>query len=152
MSGVRYELSSGMKRFLASEGARSPSIRIAFRKCLRVVQREARNRHNFTSRTGQLERAIDTRILSESPLTGEVYINPSIAPHGVYQHQGTKPHFVEPVHKKALRWSKGDKFFFSKGHMVSGIEADPFLEHAVHRTAGVTHGILTDAIHKELWG
>ena len=40
-----------------------------------------------------------------------------------YLEYGTSTHFVAPVNKKALHWKKGNKNFFSKGHMVKGIQA-----------------------------
>ena len=40
---------------------------------------------------------------------------------GFLEH-GTSPHFIKPVTKKALAWKGGGQWFFSKGHMVSGIK------------------------------
>lgn len=48
----------------------------------------------------------------------------------VYQHRGTKAHFIRPKKKKALSWVANPgihgKRFFSKGHRVSGIKASNF--------------------------
>lgn len=54
-----------------------------------------------------------------------IYIDPKNKP-AIYQHEGTKSHFVEPINKKALHWD--DKF--SKGHKVRGIKPVKFLEKA----------------------
>ena len=35
--------------------------------------------------------------------------------------KGTSSHFITPKTKKVLAWKSGGKWFYSKGHMVSGI-------------------------------
>lgn len=53
----------------------------------------------------------------------------SYAPYAAYMEYGTSAHFVSPVSAKALSWTDkghfygaGIKRYFSKGHMVSGIQ------------------------------
>ena len=53
------------------------------------------------------------------PFQAIVYTNLSYA---IFLERGTSPHFIKPSVKKALRWKKGNEWFFSKGHMVSGIK------------------------------
>ena len=62
----------------------------------------------------------DTEITIQSP-----------AEYAVYQNYGTSSHWIEPVNKKALHWDGG---FFSKGHMVSGIEGKHFVEDSIEQT------------------
>ena len=62
----------------------------------------------------------DTEITIQSP-----------AEYAVYQNYGTSSHWIEPVNKKALHWDGG---FFSKGHMVSGIEGKHFVEDSIEAT------------------
>ena len=62
----------------------------------------------------------DTEITIQSP-----------AEYAVYQNYGTSSHWIEPVNKKALHWDGG---FFSKGHMVSGINPDPFVDPSIDDT------------------
>lgn len=52
--------------------------------------------------------------------------------YSVFINFGTRPHFVGPKDKKALRWPLpgGGGFAFSKGHKVKGITADPYMERA----------------------
>ena len=55
----------------------------------------------------------------------------SPANYAIYQDQGTKAHWIEPVNTKALHWTGrgfGRGGAFSKGHMVSGIEGKHFVE------------------------
>lgn len=40
-----------------------------------------------------------------------------------YFEEGTRRHFIAPRIKKALKWVKEQKKYFSKGHYVSGIKA-----------------------------
>lgn len=62
----------------------------------------------------------DTEITIQSP-----------AEYAAYQNYGTSSHWIEPVNKKALHWDGG---FFSKGHMVSGIEGKHFVEDSIEQT------------------
>lgn len=62
----------------------------------------------------------DTEITIQSP-----------AEYASYQNYGTSSHWIEPVNKKALHWDGG---FFSKGHMVSGIEGKHFVEDSIEQT------------------
>jgi len=48
--------------------------------------------------------------------------------------KGSKDHWVAPVTYDALHWVHDDKDMFSKGHMVSGITADPFVEPSIKNT------------------
>jgi len=108
-------------------------MRLALRVSLRNIQRRARSEHRFRTRTGNLERSIDTQVLTDWPPSGRVLIDPAITKtadgrsYGVMQHNGTPDHRVKPKHKKALRWPVSGGFAFSRGHTVRGIKADPFL-------------------------
>ena len=62
----------------------------------------------------------DTEITIQSP-----------AEYASYQNYGTSSHWIEPVNKKALHWDGG---FFSKGHMVSGIEGKHFVGDSIEQT------------------
>ena len=55
--------------------------------------------------------------------------------YAMFLEHGTRDHDIAPKNKKALRWVGGNgKFFFSKGHRVSGIKATHFLENAAKET------------------
>lgn len=53
-----------------------------------------------------------------------------------YLTEGTSAHWVEPVNASALRWTQGGTVYFSAGHEVKGIEANPFVMDAIRQTAG----------------
>ena len=69
-------------------------LRQAVKASAREVQTAAQNNHKFTSRTGQLERAIDVRMIGDK--TAEVYIDSQAAYHGPFVHEGTQPHDIFP--------------------------------------------------------
>ena len=48
---------------------------------------------------------------------------------------GTSPHFIAPVNKKALRWINKltREVFFSKGHMVAGIQPRLHFTNSIER-------------------
>ena len=64
--------------------------------------------------------------------------------------QGTRDHWVAPVTFDALHWV--DKLTgedrFSKGHMVSGIKADPFVDYSIRNLEGAIDDILNPFAEK----
>ena len=89
-------------------------LRQAIRASAREVQEEAQRTHRFTSKSGQLERAIDVRMISDK--TAEVYIDNDVAYYGPFVHEGTRAHYIFPKEKQSLRWvpSGGNGFVFAK--------------------------------------
>jgi hypothetical protein len=122
--------------FARAPGAVRRQLRLALSIALRNVQTRARRDHKFRSRSGNLERSIRTKITSDWPPEGRIYLDPAGTmtdggeAYGTFQHEGTKAHFVGPKNRKALRWASGGGFAFSKGHNVRGISADPFIDRA----------------------
>ena len=95
------------------------------------VAEYARTHHGFTSRTGNLERAI-TSIHSRDGLKGWVTIDRTQAPYGTYVHQGYKAFTIVPRRKKALRWvNSKSKFVFAKRVRHPAFSGDPFLFNAL---------------------
>lgn len=64
--------------------------------------------------------------------------------------QGTKAHWISPVTFHALHWVEGGQDRFSKGHMVSGIEADPYVEDSINMTESSVEGIVNEYINQLL--
>jgi hypothetical protein len=130
-------------RFLAALKATpqvvSREIRQEMRQALKDVQQDARTHHKFHTGHGKAEKSIMTET-DPTGLQGRVYIDAGIAPHAVYQHEGTglygEKHKAFPVkakNKKALHWvSEGDSHF-SKSVSIKGIHPDPFLHNAMER-------------------
>jgi len=78
--------------------------------------------------TGQLKRSIKAKVIGTNK--GQIYItgkrNNEVA---IYQHEGTIDHFIAPKSPSGvLHWMTGGKHYFSKGHMVRGIEPTNFFQ------------------------
>ena len=67
------------------------------------VRDTAQEKHRFTSRTGNLEKAVDYRI-SNSGMQGVVFIDSDVAKYGPFVHAGTPAHVIRPHFKKILRF------------------------------------------------
>ena len=121
-------------------------LRQAVKSSANAVQSTAQENHRFTSRTGQLERAIDVRLISDR--LAEVYVDNKIAPYGPFVHEGTPEHDIFPKTKKALRWVPvgGNGFMFAKKVHHKGTKADPFLYDALDRSQDKIRGIFSKAV------
>jgi hypothetical protein len=116
---------------------------------LRDIVTKARAVHKFTNRTGLAEKAIQDK---RKNLVGKVFLNTG-SPHGkiaVYQHEGTKDHWVAPKVKKKLYWVKDGKGVFSKGHMVRGIKQDQYVFLAGRSMADEVHTAISAAVSKAM--
>ena len=125
-------------------------LRQAIRASAREVQEEAQRTHRFTSRTGQLERAIDVRMIGDK--TAEVYIDSQAAPYGPFVHEGTRAHEIFPKGKKVLRWvpNGGNGFVFAKRVFHRGTKPDQFLYEALDNSREVVHDIFSKAVNVSL--
>ena len=127
-----------IQAFEKAPGEVRREMRLALAVSLRDVQRRARAQHRFRTRSGNLERDIDSEIIQDWPVVGRVFINRTVTKikggkwashsYGEFVHEGTSDHFVEPRKRMALRWvGKSGRFVFSRGHRVRGIKKDQFL-------------------------
>lgn len=125
-------------------------LRQAIRASAREVQEEAQRTHRFTSRSGQLERAIDARMIGDK--TAEVYIDSNIAPYGPFVHEGTRAHYIFPREKQSLRWvpSGGNGFVFAKRVFHRGTQPDQFLYEALDNSREAVHDIFSKAVNVSL--
>lgn len=106
-------------------------IRQAVKASAIEVQAEAQTHHNYTSRTGDLTRSIDMRMLTDR--SAVVYLDEGLADYGPFVHEGTRPHMIRPKNRKALRWvpTGGNSFLFAKNVLHPGNRMDPFLYRAL---------------------
>lgn len=125
-------------------------LRQAIRASAREVQEEAQRTHRFTSRSGQLERAIDVRMIGDK--TAEVYIDNNLAPYGPFVHEGTRAHYIFPKEKQSLRWvpSGGNGFAFAKRVFHRGTQPDQFLYEALDNSREAVRDIFSKAINVSL--
>nr|DAR91840.1 MAG TPA: Minor capsid protein [Caudoviricetes sp.] len=125
-------------------------LRQAIRASAREVQEEAQRTHRFTSRSGQLERAIDVRMIGDK--TAEVYIDNNLAPYGPFVHEGTRAHYIFPKEKQSLRWvpAGGNWFVFAKRVFHRGTQPDQFLYEALDNSREAVHDIFSKAVNVSL--
>lgn len=115
------------------------AVRKGILESCRLVQREARSKHRFTSQTGVLERSI-TYYLEKGALVGVVAISDA-APYGVFVHEPTgiygpkkERYQIRPKRKQALRWAADGKLHFARLVNHLGSPADRFLYEAADRS------------------
>lgn len=125
-------------------------LRQAIRASAREVQEEAQRTHRFTSRSGQLERAIDVRMIGDK--TAEVYIDNNLAPYGPFVHEGTRAHYIFPKEKQSLRWvpSGGNGLAFAKRVFHRGTQPDQFLYEALDNSREAVRDIFSKAVNVSL--
>ena len=125
-------------------------LRQAIRASAREVQEEAQRTHRFTSKSGQLERAIDVRMISEK--TAEVYIDNDVAYYGPFVHEGTRAHYIFPKEKQSWRGvpSGGNGFVFAKRVFHRGTKPDQFLYEALDNSREAVHDIFSKAVNISL--
>ena len=84
--------------------------------------------------------------------SASIFINEDKAPHGKFIYKGTQDHFVSPKNSKALSFAVGGNRFFSKGHMVSGIKAEPFILNAYNKRKSIFKKQFQSELAEEIQG
>ena len=64
--------------------------------------------------------------------------------------EGTVSHWVEPVTFKALHWIQNGEDRFSKGHYVSGISADPYVDYSIDNTEDEVETLVLEEVSRIL--
>ena len=97
--------------------------------------------------TGLMSNSSDISQDGDDRLVGNTASSPLGFPYPLAIENGSVAHWVAPVTFSALHWVQDGKDMFSKGHMVSGIKADPFVEPSIENTVREI-----DDIINEIWG
>ena len=102
-------------------------LSLGFRDMVKALTRISKVKHRYKNRTGALSNSLKVKEFPErqSELRGEISSDTHYAS---YIYYGTKRHFIKPKNKQALAFKVGGKQYFSKGHFVSGIKADSWIE------------------------
>lgn len=103
-------------------------LRLAVREATVLVRDKAQDNHDYTARSGDLEKSVETRFKG---LTGEVYLDTNIASYAPFVHEGTPEHDIFAVNKRSLRWFEGNDAIFAKSVRHPGYKGDPFLYDAL---------------------
>ena len=81
--------------------------------------------HDWNKQTGKTSASMRKKI-NRNGREGRIYSHSDVAK---FLYYGTTKHWVEPTRKKALSWVElGGERRFSKGHFVSGIKPEPWIE------------------------
>ncbi len=122
-------------------------LRLGLKIAVRDIQEYASEHHDYTSRSGNLERdGIATKV---EGAVGMVMLNPSV-PYAQYVHEGTKRHKIRIKNKRALRWAAGDGFKFAKSVNHPGTAPDQFLYKAATAQEKHIQDVLSKSIDKAL--
>lgn len=104
--------------------------------------------------TGMMMNSVDVMKDGEGVyLVGNTAMSVDGFPYPLAIAEGTSAHWVAPVNFDALHWidKLTSEHRFSKGHMVSGIKADPFVDYSIQNLEANIEGILNPAINS-IWG
>lgn len=103
-----------------------------------VADRLKDNQENIISskhyKTGMMSQSVDKQGDGEDILVGNTASSVDGFPYPLAIEKGTKSHWVAPVTFDALHWTDGGGEYWSRGHMVSGIKPDPFVEPSIQDT------------------
>ena len=84
--------------------------------------------------TEMMANSVDVMDDGEDRLVGNTAMSPTGFPYPLAIEKGTSSHWIEPNTFDALHWSDSGGEHWSKGHMVSGIAPDPFVEPSINDT------------------
>lgn len=107
-------------------------VQKAIQRSILIIESRAKREAPVNKQTGggNLRQSIKSSMRGKA--SGEVSVG---AEYAVYVHEGTRPHEIRPVYKKALANTRTGQFF---GRLVMhpGTKANPFLERAVQQSEG----------------
>ena len=112
------------------EGILRRSIKNAMERSVSKLHNYAATHHRFISRTGTLERAVQSEV-TDGGFRGVVSLNEGVAGYGPCVHEGSRAHVIRPRNKRVLRWPGKGGFVFSKISHHPGYKGDPFLYDAL---------------------
>lgn len=100
-------------------------------------------------KTGMMANSVDVMHDGDGVyLVGNTAMSVDGFPYPLAIETGTRSHYVAPVTFDALHWVKGGKDYYSKGHMVSGIKADPYVDNSIENLANAIDEIVNPIIDK----
>ena len=140
-TGIVEELESTKNKL---EGIREPLAES-------VAKALSSNQENIISSkhyiTGMMSNSVDLMGDGDDYLVGNTAMSVDGFPYPLAIEKGTRSHWVSPNTFSALHWEDNGGEYWSKGHMVSGITADPFVEPSIDDTLNQIDSIV-DSILK----
>lgn len=126
---VKHNIDSAINELNATFQRLDDDVSAAIKKTVNHIQDETERGADKHTITGALRNAVFSQTLPDGWIVG---IDTQKAPHAIFVHFKTKPHLIKPKKKKALRWTSGGDFRFSKkGVHHPGYKGDPFFHDAV---------------------
>ena len=92
------------------------------------------SKHGPPRSEGMMAECVDLFHDGEDILIGNTASSVDNFPYPLAIEKGSTSHWIEPKTFSALHWTDTDGEHFSKGHMVSGIKADPFVQPSIDDT------------------
>lgn len=96
--------------------------------------------------TGMMAGSVDIMGDGEDFLVGNTAMSVDGFPYPLAIEKGTRSHYISPNTFNALHWKEGSKDYYSKGHIVSGIKADPFVQPSIDDTLYQIDTIVNDVL------
>lgn len=127
------------------EGILRRSIKNAMERSVSKLHNYATTHHRFISRTGTLERAVQSEV-TDGGFRGMVSLNEGVAGYGPCVHEGSRAHVIRPKNKRVLRWPGKGGFVFSKISHHPGYKGDPFLYDALDDNSAEIDKIFAEEI------
>lgn len=109
----------------------------------------ATTHHRFVSRTGTLERAVQSEV-TDGGFRCVVSLNEGVAGYGPCVHEGSRAHVIRPRNKRVLRWPGKGGFVFSKISHHPGYKGDPFLYDALDDNSAEIDKIFDEEIENAI--
>ena len=100
-------------------------------------------------KTGMMENSVDVMKDGDGVyLVGNTAMSVDGFPYPLAIETGSVAHWVAPVTFSALHWTDFKGEHFSKGHMVSGIKADPYVDYSIQNLENAIDEIVNPIIEK----
>ena len=144
---LNVELDSKLQQLLTNpQQVLKQETKKALNDALDLIYQEAKIKHRFKSRTGNLENAIYKMINSSTvnEVSGEIGIDDRKAPYGKFVHNGTKPHIIMARKAKFLAFMIGNRLVFAKKVNHPGTKPDEFIYNAGKIQGNKVKDILTN--------
>lgn len=94
--------------------------------------------------TGLMSNSVDIFSDGDDYIVGNTASSVTGFPYPLAIEKGTGSHWVAPVTYNVLHWVEDGEDKYSKGHMVSGIKADPFVQPSIDLTLADIDSIFND--------
>lgn len=100
-------------------------------------------------KTGMMANSVDVMKDGDGVyLVGNTAMTVDGFPYPLAIETGSVAHWVAPITFSALHWTDFKGEHFSKGHMVSGIKADPFVDYSIQNLENAIDEIVNPIIEK----